>query len=238
MSRLLDSAGAEIQQTAARLGTGSPKPIRARRRRRLARRRSFVPVHGDQFCRQSGDRDRRGPDDARTEAHSAPVRADRLELLLVVFTVRDRHRFCRQPRTDALGVAGYGAALGVDPVPDARKCRVRNCRCLPDRRSAPAKDRPLRWRCIRPTNGSPTSSAHCRPRSSCRAAASASWWRCRCSTGSSSAIPGTGPLVCLASPVWPGRGPGWRSGARARSPLAATRAGTRMSDGSPMVSCC
>src|SRR5580704_6390513 len=50
--------------------------------------------------------------------------------------------------------------------------------------------RPLRWRCIRPTSGFRMSYAPCPLRSSCRVAASASWWRCRCSTGSSCIIRG------------------------------------------------
>ena len=46
-----------------------------------------------------------------------------------------------------------------------------------------------------------TNCAPCRPRSSRRAPASASWWRCRCSTGSSCIILGIGRSACSASPA-------------------------------------
>ena len=61
-----------------------------------------------------------------------------------------------------------------------------------------------------------------------RRRASASWWRCRCSTGSSSTIPGTGPLACSASPVCSGPGRGWRLGARAPSPRLRHRVRRRL----------
>jgi MFS family permease len=47
----------------------------------------------------------------------------------------------------------------------------------------PAKVPRYRLRCIPPTSGSPTNCVPYRLPSLCKAERSASWWRCRCSTG-------------------------------------------------------
>ena len=128
MSRLL---GPQAPKFGNRRPPGGHKPRRAEGG--LANRRPAVPVHADQLCRQGGDRDRRSPDHAGAAAEPTPVRVARLELFPVVFGVGDRHRLHRQSGADALGVAGHGTGLGVDPVPDDRDGRICRDRGVPDR---------------------------------------------------------------------------------------------------------
>ena len=181
----------------------------------LADGRPPVPVHGDQLRRQGGRRHRRGADHGRAASRPARVRPTRLELSCCLPSPRS------SPASSSTGSrrAGRSWSGGSSALTQFRCSGTQASTIVAARIALGAGEgQPIRGLALGLQMVSQRA-ATCPPPSWRKAPASASWWRCRCSAGSSSVIPGIGHSACWASPVSSSRRRGSRSAAR---PLTAT----------------